>query len=292
MILFSSIRDPNKIIMNVYLPIIILLGLIIIVGIFSYILFFQRPVESYEVKTKIANPLSRKGVYFVTFGDGIYQEPALRFSQELQTLSYSTEVHCFTYSDIDPKFYEANKDILQQKRGSGYWLWKPYFCKGVWDKLSYGDVLVYLDGGLTLVDDLQPYIQRAVESESGGLAFEQWGRQDDFTKPEVFEAMGLPIETYGKRLQFWAAIMIVQKRKENENFFAEWLYYCTIPGLIDDSPSKIKGCRDFKHRHDQSIYSLLAWKYSFDVDLAKSVWESFGRPVKRKRPKGYVSFRG
>ena len=27
---------------------------------------------------------------------------------------------------IDQKFYEENKRILDQNRGEGYWLWKPY----------------------------------------------------------------------------------------------------------------------------------------------------------------------
>lgn len=89
----------------------------------------------------------------------------------------------------------------------------------------------------------------------------------------------------------WAAIVIVQKRRSNENFFNEWLNYCTVPGLIDDSSPKVPVVREFQHRHDQSIYSLLAWKYHFDIDPAKAFWESFGRPVMRNRPKGYVRYK-
>ena len=37
--------------------------------------------------------------------------------------------HCFSFSkeDIEEEFYQANSKILDQKRGAGYWLWKPYF---------------------------------------------------------------------------------------------------------------------------------------------------------------------
>lgn len=101
--------------------------------------------------------------------------------------------------------------------------------------------------------------------------------------------MNLPVEQYGRKMQFWTAIIIVQKRVENESFFDEWFQYGTKTGLIDVSPSKILPSKTVKYRHDQAIYSLLAWKYHFDVDPAKTIWESL-RPVSRKRPRGYKRF--
>ena len=32
-------------------------------------------------------------------------------------------------NDLDKGFIEKNKEILKQKRGNGYWLWKPYINK-------------------------------------------------------------------------------------------------------------------------------------------------------------------
>lgn len=268
-------------------------GVVIVMVLFLlyvYIQFFRRPAESLIVNTFTDTPIDAGGVHFLTFGDGIYKEQAKGFADRLGRLPYVTETHFFTGSDIDESFFKNNENILTQKRGFGYWLWKPYFCKRVWDRLNYGDVLVYLDGGLVLTSDLQPFIARAIRSKSGGLAFEQWIRQEDYTKPEVFDVMELPVEIYGRRLQFWAAVFIVQKRESNQSFFEEWLRFCSIPGMIDDSPSKKPSVKPFKHRHDQSIFSLLAWKYAFDVDPAKAFWESFGRPVMRVRPKGYTPF--
>ena len=36
------------------------------------------------------------------------------------------EVFSYNYSDIDDEFKEKNKHILEQPRGAGFWLWKPY----------------------------------------------------------------------------------------------------------------------------------------------------------------------
>jgi len=250
--------------------------------------FFGRPLESMGRTTVVEPEVPIGRTEFITFGDGLYKEQSRNFARVLSELPYCSKVHSFSGEDIDEDFRLAHDDILKQPRGFGYWLWKPYFCKRVWDTLSVGDVLVYLDGGLVMTGDLSPYIQRAVRSKSGGLAFEQWIHQRDFCKPETFIAMDMSVARYGRLLQFWAAIIIVQKRETNLSFFDEWLSYCTIPGLIDDTPSKIKTTYKYKHRHDQSIYSLMAWRYEFDIDVAGAYLESVGRPVSRSRPKGYT----
>jgi hypothetical protein len=260
---------------------------LVFVGLIIWAVFFKRPVESMKRETLTEQEIPRGKIEILTFGDGLYREQSQRFAERLRSLSFCSRVHSFTGDDMDDDFRSLHNDILKQPRGFGYWLWKPYFCKRVWDNLCIGDVLVYLDGGLTLKGDLMPYIDRAIRSKSGGVAFEQWIRQENYCKPETFTCMNMPVETYGKLLQFWAAIIIVQKRSSNLSFFKEWLEYCTIPGLIDDSPSNIQTKTKYKHRHDQSIYSLMAWKYEFDIDLASAYMETYGRPVSRNRPRGY-----
>jgi hypothetical protein len=38
----------------------------------------------------------------------------------------------FGPTDIDDEFASKNQHILEQPRGSGYWLWKPYFiCRAL-----------------------------------------------------------------------------------------------------------------------------------------------------------------
>jgi len=37
------------------------------------------------------------------------------------------EYYNYGPNDIDNEFKKKNIEILSQKRGNGYWLWKPYF---------------------------------------------------------------------------------------------------------------------------------------------------------------------
>ena len=45
-------------------------------------------------------------------------------------------------------FYQQHKSILDQPRGAGYWLWKPYYILETLKKLEENDILIYADAGL------------------------------------------------------------------------------------------------------------------------------------------------
>ena len=49
----------------------------------------------------------------------------------------------FSYGprDIDQAFFNRNKNILQQKKGNGLWLWKPYFIQKSLKKIKEGDYI-------------------------------------------------------------------------------------------------------------------------------------------------------
>ena len=53
--------------------------------------------------------------------------------------NFFDEHHVFGPSDISGDFYEKNQHILDQKRGAGYWLWKPYFIYKTLKKINDGE---------------------------------------------------------------------------------------------------------------------------------------------------------
>lgn len=254
----------------------VLFGLFfILVVVLVFLTFFGRAPPRYE---RLTNTYSVDGnkrtVVALTFGDKVYLEPALRLKDYMVKLSVYNKktfdcVHCFNLSHIDETFRKKNDWILSQPRGLGYWIWKPYFCLKVWNSLCFGDVLFYVDGGqkISNPEKLQEeIIDQAVRSECGGLMLTQNQTQEEQTKGDVFAYMNIPME--GNKPQLWAGAFAVQKRKSNESFFAEWLSVCEVPNLIDDTPSKAPNHPTFssaKFRHDQAVFSLIAYKYNFDV---------------------------
>lgn len=59
----------------------------------------------------------------------------------------------YSDKDIDHEFYEKNKFILTQRRGAGYWLWKPYVILKTLNEMQNGDLLFYLDVDHIILED-------------------------------------------------------------------------------------------------------------------------------------------
>lgn len=229
---------------------------------------------------------SKKKFLALTFGEYHYKKLAEIMYSSLYKLNVFDYIKCYSFIDIDDSFWETHKSILTKKKGAGYWLWKPYFCQQTFDAMEYGDVMLYIDGGLELKCDskqIEKYRSICERSQSGIVVFEQIFKQESFTKGDIFVQMNMPMNEYGKLAQHWAAIFVIQKRKENENFTKEWLHLATLPGLIDDTKSITPNHSNFiDNRHDQSIFSLLAWKYKAYIDPAIGIFEVNGRPVTRR----------
>ncbi len=174
------------------------------------------------------------------------------------------EVVSYSPQDIDTLFHDKNSSILKQKRGNGYWLWKPYFIERTLEGLREGDYLVYLDSGAFYIRDVR-YLIRQMEKDSQDImAFELPFKEKRYTKRDVFVAMGCDEAKYTDTNQRMATMIVFKKSGQSMQFVKEWLYYCQYEDIITDAPNHLGGdnYREFAdHRHDQSIFSVLSKKY-------------------------------
>ncbi|MGL5889875.1 MAG: hypothetical protein ACRC3B_08315, partial [Bacteroidia bacterium] len=92
-----------------------------------------------------------------------YSTPNFRWSQRLLVLSAKLTgiKHCIskTRSDLEKTdFYKQYRFILDQPRGGGYWLWKPYYILETLKQMNEGDILVYADSAALLWKNLDNVI--------------------------------------------------------------------------------------------------------------------------------------
>src|SRR5262249_42668892 len=103
-------------------------------------------------------------------------------------------------SDIDQEFYRRNQSMLDEPRGAGYWLWKPYLvAKALKEEMANGDVLFYCDSGGFFVAPVAPVIDLCLShSEKPVLLFAlaptYMNRR--YTKRDCFYYMDLDREPY------------------------------------------------------------------------------------------------
>ena len=111
--------------------------------------------ESFQF-TKIFNLSKSKKmtIKFLTFGGGgqRYRDASMRLGSEAENTQLFDKIYALTDHDLSSKlhlkFYKKFQSFLEEnKRGYGYWLWKPYLISWAMQDLKDGDILVYADSG-------------------------------------------------------------------------------------------------------------------------------------------------
>lgn len=170
-------------------------------------------------------------------------------------------------------FYKKFQKILDAPRGAGYWLWKPFWIKEVFNTLSEGDILIYSDAGISVIGDLQTLFT-ICKSNDGIMLFH--AHYDDipgapgpcvnrrWTKRDCFVKMDCNESRYFDAHHFDGSFQIYQKTRKSSRFIDEYLKYCCAPEILTDQPSQC-GMPELPgfiaHREDQSVLSLLAEKW-------------------------------
>jgi uncharacterized protein YndB with AHSA1/START domain len=172
-------------------------------------------------------------------------------------------------------FYKMHKSTLDLQRGSGYWLWKPFIIHEVLKEMNAGDLVVYSDAGIEIIDDISPLLQICQQREL--LLFA--GHYDDvgspgpnicskWTKRDCFVYMGCDEPYYYESRMLDASFLVLMKTERSVAFVREWLLYCSQGSLLTDHPNvcDFPNLPNFiEHRHDQSILSLLAARDNIEL---------------------------
>jgi len=160
---------------------------------------------------------------------------------------------------INAEFRRFNNEIFEQKRGVGYWLWKPYLIYVSLSTLKDGDYVIYSDAGVEFINNVSHIIDRM--DQDVFLFGNNW-RHVDWCKGDVLN--GIQDATNEKQVQ--ASVIFIRKSAESMKFVKEWLLWCQMPGFIDDSPSVTPNYPTFQeHRHDQAILTCLQIKYGYKL---------------------------
>lgn len=183
--------------------------------------------------------------------------------------AYGAErIFIFHVSEISEEFYVNNKKLLDAEFAInyepsprpclGYWLYKPYFIHRVLLDAQDGDILVYADAGVEIISDLN-HIVKSMGQDI--FLFTNGMQHADWCKASVMQAInGKQIEHEFQQVQ--ASAIFFRVNDFTRKFIKEWLLWCQMPGVIDDSPSDIPNHPEFaSHRYDQAVLSCLAYKY-------------------------------
>jgi hypothetical protein len=179
---------------------------------------------------------------------------------------------CDSYSlwnerDLPEWLYRMHPEMVPDSRGFGWYAWKPFIvCEEIL-KAKDGDIIIYADAGQTLVNNVQ-HVVNAMDSDvflfSNGWPHVEWCKMDTLAAILPDSDWGTSADSTMKQVQ--ASLQFYRVSEESRNFVKEWLAWSLMPGLIDNSPSKLPHYPTFaEHRWDQSILGCLQIKYSYPL---------------------------
>ena len=265
-----------------------------------------------------------KKIILFAFGSGDLKKSANRLRLQSIESKYYDEIKILNPENFDENMKKKFTYITsnRNKRGYGYWFWKPLFLQKIMNDIDEGDIIHYVDIGchiqnknsrfneyLELLDKpnmwILPFQYHLNQIKYSDNILFQKREEFKYTKADLFDHFGfLNNKDITHTPQFWAGSFFLVKNLESENFLNEWIkIFEEKPNLIDDSNSKIKNFYGFiENRHDQSVFSLLCKKYqlkslsAFECEWGeknnKRTWEhNFNNPILAKRDLKYGIFK-
>jgi hypothetical protein len=216
-------------------------------------------------------------IVFLTFGShDHYISAGKRLIEQAKKLNIFTKCILYTSEDLknDKEFWKQHSSfILNNPRGYGYWLWKPYLIKKTIQNMNKGDILLYLDSGCELTCNRKNELLKCINIVKtdhiiGTLAKTErkWNKMDLLIKLDMNKDIYL---NTGQRQAGTNMFLVCD---ETINLVNEWYAIGCEYHYIDDSPSIIPNGKFIEHRHDQSIMSLLYKYMEGDLIINDETW--------------------
>lgn len=207
-------------------------------------------------------------IYMVNYATSRYYKSQEKLNQS--ALRWGVDkVISFREQDLRrTSFYNKNKKILQQPRGGGYWIWKPYIILKVMSKIKENDIVIYCDSGMKVIQSLHPLVDICKRKNEIMLFRTHNLLNKVWTKRDCFVFMKCDSPKYWDSEQLMGSFSLFLNNEKSRTFVKEWLTYCCNEQIITDVPNQcgLNNFPEFKdHRHDQSILSLLAVKHKIEI---------------------------
>jgi hypothetical protein len=204
--------------------------------------------------------------HLVTYADSNFKEQQ-KFLNKVHKNNFD-EFHTYDREWLEKTdFYQENKKLLDEEKGAGWWLWKPYVILETLEKVSEGDIVVYCDCGDMFSPGLKEYVSKNVGEEDLSLLLLGGHPNRQYTKKDCFVGMSCDDSDYWDSTQLEAGFMVWKASKDSIAVVDDWLNWCLQSEVMNDEPSTLdKDAEDFKeHRHDQSILTNIAIREGLSV---------------------------
>ena len=243
---------------------------------------------------------SIRKIHFITYANNAFKTAKQRLLREAYEFGEFITINGYEPKHLSSEFQTKHKDILNIKRGGGYWLWRPHILRKALDNINENEYLVYLDAGCKLNSygkkRFYEYFDLLDNSPYGILSFQMSGKnglgslqmEKMWTIKEIFNVIDIDMNSqYAEDGQFLGGVLIMKKNQHLMDYISEFEKIIDTNSLLcTDFYNNMEQCEDFiENRHEQSVTSLLRKKMgSVVIDGDESWIPPFGRGESLKYP--------
>eukprot|EP00929_Paragymnodinium_shiwhaense_P007871 TRINITY_DN111791_c0_g1_i1.p1 TRINITY_DN111791_c0_g1~~TRINITY_DN111791_c0_g1_i1.p1 ORF type:complete len:909 (-),score=124.85 TRINITY_DN111791_c0_g1_i1:3-2729(-) len=204
----------------------------------------------------------RTHITAVTYASGCCQQSIQR--NKRSALEHGVDAaHAYGFDALDPEWAAQNELVLSQKKGGGWWLWKPYvILKTLRDEAVpwHTGVVLWLDAGNFYIGDPRPVVDRALRETDVAAMRLKCCSESDWTSEEALQRLGGKSYAIADRPQLGAYFLVFRKTATTMAFVEDWLRLSEEPEIImeykrEASMDAAAGYQ--RHMADQSVFSVL-----------------------------------
>lgn len=218
--------------------------------------------------------------HFLSFANRRYGGSLARIRAEAASMDRFTSIRAVDERWLSPDYWRVHADTVRRhRRGFGLYTWKPHVIRRGLESLPEGDMLVYADAGCSLNPEgsrrLEEYLSLAAADPAGVLAFSLEGTVGEWTKRAALAAFGVDSPSLRRREMVLAGILVMRAGPATVDLVREWEARMADLTIVDDSASPEGEHPEFRaHRHDQSLFTLLAHARRLQSIPDETYWEN------------------
>ena len=211
-------------------------------------------------------------IHFLTYGDKSFKYSKKHLCALAEHSGFFDKIISLGPQSLNNDFKKNYRDILNEKKGGGYWVWKHEIINNLLQKINKEDVVLYCDAGSSLNNTpkarlrFEEYLDIISDKKTDFLRFETEKQflENQYTSRELFDVFSIDVNSkIATTTQLQAGVMFFKKNDTNMNFFQDYKKVLNSDkNLITDFYDKNQYETFIKNRHDQSIFSLLGKTYN------------------------------
>ncbi|MBN1317288.1 MAG: hypothetical protein JXA42_17530 [Anaerolineales bacterium] len=206
-------------------------------------------------------------IWLMNYANCVYRGSQKRNNRSGMDTGRFDRIISFSPGDIDPDFRKKNDHIFRQRRGDGFYLWKPYFIHKVLQQINNGDYLFYSDAAAYFITPICELVNCCEKSAQDIIPFDLTAPEKFWTKRDAFKLLDCDSPKFYETNQRMASFSLWRKTAFSTGFSETYLEYSQDERILADwvNQTDLPNYDGFvAHRHDQSIFSLLTKKYDLD----------------------------